>query len=70
MAEILNLCKQPQTKTKIMYVTNLSWRMLQNYLATLQSKGLIEVYHSLAKYAATQKGVKFVQKWKALGKLL
>jgi predicted transcriptional regulator len=70
MAEILNLCKKPQTKTKIMYMTNLSWRMLHNYLSTLQSKGLIEVHHSLTKYAATPKGVKFVETWKKLAKLL
>ncbi len=44
--------------------------MLQDYLSTLQSKGLIEVHHSLTKYATTPKGIKFVKKWKKLAKLL
>ena len=69
-AEILSLCKRPQVKTRVMYETNLSWRMLQNYLSKLQSKGLLEVHHSLARYATTEKGLKFVEKWKELMELL
>lgn len=70
MAEILILCKQPQTKTRVMYRTNLSWRMLQKYLSELQSPGLLEVHHSLTKYTTTQKGLNFVEKWRELVKLL
>lgn len=70
MTEILVLCKQPQTKTRVMYRTNLSWRMLQKYLSQLQSRGLLEVHHSLTKYATTQKGLKFVEKWRELAELL
>jgi predicted transcriptional regulator len=70
MTQILVLCKQPQTKTRVMYRTNLSWRMLQKYLSQLQSRGLLEVHHSLPKYATTQKGLKFVEKWRELVELL
>jgi len=70
MAEILNFCEKPQNKTKVMYKTNLSWRMLQKYISQLQSLGLLEVHHSLTKYATTQKGLKFVEKWKELAELL
>ncbi len=70
MAEILSLCKQPQTKTRVMYQTNLSWLMLQKYLSQLQSRRLLEVHHSLTKYATTQKGLKFVEKWRELVELL
>ncbi|MDH5636841.1 MAG: winged helix-turn-helix domain-containing protein, partial [Candidatus Bathyarchaeota archaeon] len=70
MAEILILCKQPQTKTRVMYRTNLSWRMLQKYLSQLQSTGLLEVHHSLTKYTTTRKGLKFVEKWRELIELL
>lgn len=70
MAEILSLCKQPQLKTKVMYKTNLSWQMLQKYLSQLQSQGLLEVHHSLTKYATTEKGLKFVEKWRELVELL
>jgi len=69
-AEILNFCKKPQTKTHVMYNTNLSWQMTQKYLSQLQSRGLLEIHHSVTKYAATQKGLKFVEKWKELLELL
>ena len=69
--EILSLCKQPQSKTRVMYRTNLSWKMLQRYLPQLQSRGLLEeVHHSLTKYATTLKGLKFVEKWRELIELL
>jgi predicted transcriptional regulator len=61
-AEILSFCRKPRTKTHVLYNTNLSWRMLQNYLSQIQSLGVLEVHHSLTKYATTQKGLKFVEK--------
>ena len=70
IAEILSLCKQPQVKTKVMYSTNLSWKMVQKYLSQLQSKGLLEIHHSLTKYVTTRKGLKFVEKWRELLELL
>ena len=69
-AEILSFCRKPRTKTHVMYNTNLSWQMLQKYLSQLQSLGLLEVHHSVTKYATTQKGVKFVEKWRELVELL
>jgi predicted transcriptional regulator len=69
-AEILSFCKQPQTKTRVMYNTNLSWQMLQKYLSQLQSRGLLEIHHSVTKYTTTQKGLKFVKKWRELKELL
>ena len=69
-AEILNFCKKPRTKTHVMYNTNLSWQMLQKYLSQLQSRRLLQVHHSVTKYATTQKGLKFVEKWKELLELL
>ena len=69
-AEILSFCKQPQTKTHVMYNTNLSWQMLQKYLSQLQSLGLLEVHHSVTRYATTEKGLKFVEKWRELLELL
>jgi predicted transcriptional regulator len=70
MAEILSLCKKPQTKTRVMYGTNLSWQMLEKYLSQLQSLRLLEVHHSLTRYATTEKGLKFVEKWRELMELL
>lgn len=70
MAQILGLCKEPQIRTRIMYGTNLSWRMLVKYLSVMQSIGLLEVHHSPTEYLTTQKGLEFLRKWKELAKLL
>jgi predicted transcriptional regulator len=68
-AEILSFRGKPRTKTHVMYNTNLSWRMLQNYLSQLQSLGLLEVHHSVTKYTTTKKGLKLIEKWRALAAL-
>ena len=69
-AEILSFCKQPRAKTHVMYNTNLSWQITQKYLSQLQSLGLLEAHHSKTKYTTTRKGLKFVEKWRELIKLL
>jgi predicted transcriptional regulator len=63
MAEILSLCRHPQKKTRIMYQTNLSWKIAKEYLETLLSKELLQVHHSEIRYATTQKGLDFLEKW-------
>jgi predicted transcriptional regulator len=70
IAEILSLCEQPQTKTRVMYRTNLSWEMAQKYLSQLQSQDLLQVHHSSTKYQTTRKGLKFVKKWRELIELI
>ena len=70
MAEILDLCSEPNTKTHVMYGTNLSWKMLQHYLSELQSRELLEVHGKSKKYVTTKKGLEFVEKWKELKELL
>ena len=68
-AQILRLCKEPQIRTRIMYRTNLSWRMLGKYLSLLRSTGLLEVHCSPAKYVTTPKGLEFLKRWSDLMKL-
>ena len=63
MAEILSLCKQPQTETQLLSKTSLSRRMLQLHLSQLQSKRLLEVHHSTTKYATTPEGFKFSERF-------
>jgi predicted transcriptional regulator len=70
MAEILSLCLKPQAKTQVMYGTNLSWKMLQHYLAQLQKLNLLEAHTGSTKYVTTKRGKEFIQKWKELQKLL
>ena len=69
-AEILDLCRKPQTKTRVMYETNLSYTMLQDCLKKLQNQGLLEVHHSEVKYATTEKGLQFLQRWVELQQFL
>jgi predicted transcriptional regulator len=69
MAEILCLCTKPQSKTRIMYGTNLSWKMLQQYLAYMQEHELLEIKNE-TKYGSSQKGREFVEKWNELKELL
>ena len=70
MAEILGLCLEPRSKTRVMYGTNLSWKMLQNYLSHLQERGLLEALNNSTKYLTTERGRDFVEKWKELQQLL
>ncbi len=70
MAEIVDACRQPIAKTRVLYRTNVTWRMGSDYLSFLQSRGLLEIHHSRTKYAATQKGFQFVEKWREITELL
>jgi predicted transcriptional regulator len=70
MAEILDLCSEPRTKTHVMYGTNLSWKMLQHYLSELQTLELLEVHNDSTKYVATMRGREFLEKWRELQQLL
>ena len=69
MAEILCLCSKPQSKTRVMYGTNLSWKMLQHYLAYMQDHELLEVKNESTKYVTTGRGKEFVSKWNDLKEL-
>jgi predicted transcriptional regulator len=70
MEEILTFCKQPQRKTRVMYHTNLSWRINQLYLEKLELKGLLQIHHSPIKYVTTQKGREFIEKMEQLNQFL
>jgi len=63
MADILSLCKQPQTERQLMGKTSLSRRTLQVYLSQLQSKRLLEVHHSSTKFATTPEGFRFSERY-------
>jgi predicted transcriptional regulator len=70
LAEILETCRKPQAKSRIMYKNNLSYNLLQDCLTELQKKKLIKVHHSKEEYSTTEKGQKFFQKWTELQQLL
>ena len=69
MAEILGLCIKPKTKTKVMYGSNLSWKMLKHYIGFMQERGLLEEHESSTEFVTTDKGKNFIKKWKELQKM-
>lgn len=70
IAAILDLCSKPRSKTRVMYGTNLSWKMLQQYLGHMQSQGLLEVKDDSTKFITTVRGQDFLEKWKELQELM
>ena len=70
MAKIIEFCRQPRSKTRIMDAANLSFKALRTYVSALQAMSFIEVHHSKRKYQATQKGSMFLRKWKEINELM
>lgn len=67
IADILELCKNPQAKTRIMNETGMSYKILQNHLSQLQSLQFLEVNHHIrTTYSTTEEGLYFLRKWKEL----
>ena len=70
MAEILDLCRKPQSKTYVMHKVNLSWVLLQKYLPYLQSQSFLEIQQKSGKLVTTKEGLQFVSRWKDMIDLL
>ena len=70
MAEIIEFCRQPRSRTRIMYAMNLSFTAMRSYISALQSMSFIEVHHSKPRYQMTQKGMMFLRKWKEMNELM
>ena len=67
VSDILNKCVNPQNKTNIMYGSNLSYKMLTEYLSELTDAGLLETsVFSEAKYFITTKGKEYLKKYREL----
>jgi predicted transcriptional regulator len=69
LADMLHLCKSPQAKTRIMQKTNISYACLQNNHIELKELKLIKLRPDTTKYAITQRGSDFLQKWKKIQEL-
>jgi predicted transcriptional regulator len=68
-ADILQIAKAGSRKTKIMYLGNLSFDLLQKYLDMLVNYGLLEVQGGPDKsYIATEKGQQFLEDYYELQK--
>ena len=69
-AEILQLCKKPMAKTRILYKTNISYPALLSQLVQLQKMGMLTHTAETKKFATTDKGAEFPEKYSALKKHL
>ena len=68
-ANILEIAKEGSRKTKIMYLGNLSFDLLQKYLEMLVNYELLELHGSPDKgYIATEKGKQFLEDYYELQK--
>jgi predicted transcriptional regulator len=68
-ADILEIAKEGCRKTRIMYLGNLSFDLLEKYLDLLQNYGLIEIRSDDEKtYHATEKGHQFLKDYYELQK--
>ena len=69
-ADIIELAKDGTRKTRIMYLGNLSFDLLQRYLDLLLSFGLIQVQGANGRgYIATEKGRHFLEEYRELRRL-
>ena len=68
-ASIIEIAKNGARKTRIMYLGNLSFDLLQKYLEMLTGFGLIQSREGSAPtYVATEKGYRFLEDFKELRK--
>jgi predicted transcriptional regulator len=68
-ADILEIAKNGSRKTKIMYLGNLSFDLLQKYLDMLVNYELLDIHGSADKsYMATPKGKQFLEDYRELQK--
>ncbi len=70
MFEILEICKHPQNKTRIMQQATLSYNQLRAVLEVLEKYKLLEVKEgSRKKYVASARGKEYAQKYNELQKM-
>jgi predicted transcriptional regulator len=68
-AGILEIAKNGSRKTRIMYLGNLSFDLLQKYLDMLVNLGLLEIRNGEERvYVATEKGRAFLEDFNELQK--
>jgi predicted transcriptional regulator len=68
IADILNVASRNPKKTQIMYQANLSFRVLQRYLAELREASLICFKEDSQCYNITPRGLEFLDAYKVYSK--
>jgi predicted transcriptional regulator len=71
MAEIMEVAKGSQRKTRIMYMVNLSFSQVNDYLSFLTKMGFLRVYKENGKknYETTSKGNRYVENYAEMANL-
>ena len=72
IAEILEVAKEGQLKTRILYDGNLSFSQLNNYLAFILKMGFLEVNNDkkVKIYRTTSRGFKYLESFKEISSFL
>ena len=72
IAEIIEIAKEGTLKTQIMYKANLSFAQLNDYLKFMLKTSLLNKFRANGKdvYAATEKGIDFLQRHSELTEML
>ena len=68
IADILNVASRNAKKTQIMYQANLSYRVLQRYLAEIVGAQLISFENEKHCYSLTEKGRSFLEAYEKYSK--
>ena len=70
VGNILDVANGGTSKTKIMYITFLSYGQLKEYLSILIENNLIEYLDGTQTYKTTEKGLQFLKMHREIRKLL
>ena len=62
IADILNIVRRGSGKTKVMYLANLSYALLEKYLGETVASGFVSRDRLI--YRVTEKGLDFLEKYK------
>lgn len=65
ISQILDICMEGASKTKIVYQANLNFRTVNPYIELLSKNGLIEIVQGqTVYYKTTQKGIKILKEFR------
>ena len=67
---ILQAANKGATKTRIMYAAYLSYAQVKEYIAFLQSKGLILYEEGTSMYRLTEKGLRFLSTFDEISEII
>jgi predicted transcriptional regulator len=70
VGNILESANGGATKTKIMYISFLSYNQLREYISVLIENNLIEYLEGTRTFKTTEKGLNFLKMHNAIGELL